>query len=40
MVTRLSAISRLARLCLVSDEAINWIWADNIAPIGEEVWVF
>ena len=24
----------------VSDEAINWIWADNIAPIGEEVWVF
>jgi predicted lipoprotein with Yx(FWY)xxD motif len=24
----------------VSDEAINWIWADNVAPIGEEVWVF
>ena len=24
----------------VSNEAINWIWADNIAPIGEEVWVF
>ncbi len=24
----------------VSDEAINWIWADNIVPIGEEVWVF
>jgi len=24
----------------VSDEAIDWIWADNIAPIGEEVWVF
>ena len=24
----------------VSDEAINWIWADNILPIGEEVWVF
>jgi len=24
----------------VSNEAIDWIWADNIAPIGEEVWVF
>jgi len=24
----------------VSDEAINWIWANNILPIGEEVWVF
>ncbi|MGO9583351.1 MAG: L,D-transpeptidase family protein [Acidimicrobiales bacterium] len=24
----------------VSDEAINWIWANNIMPIGEEVWVF
>jgi hypothetical protein len=24
----------------VSNEAINWIWANNIAPIGEEVWVF
>jgi peptidoglycan hydrolase-like protein with peptidoglycan-binding domain len=24
----------------VSDEAINWIWANNIDPIGEEVWVF
>jgi lipoprotein-anchoring transpeptidase ErfK/SrfK len=24
----------------VSDEAINWIWANNVAPIGEEVWVF
>ena len=22
----------------VSDEAINWIWANNIMPIGEEVW--
>ena len=24
----------------VSNEAINWIWANNILPIGEEVWVF
>jgi hypothetical protein len=24
----------------MSDEAINWIWAANIAPIGEEVWVY
>jgi len=24
----------------VSNEAIDWIWADNIAPIGEEVWVY
>ena len=24
----------------VSNEAINWIWAANIAPIGEEVWVY
>jgi len=24
----------------VSNEAINWIWAANIMPIGEEVWVF
>jgi lipoprotein-anchoring transpeptidase ErfK/SrfK len=24
----------------VSDEAINWIWANNIAPIGTEVWVY
>ena len=24
----------------VSDEAINWIWADNIMPIGTEVWVY
>ena len=23
----------------VSDEAINWIWAANIMPIGTEVWV-
>jgi L,D-transpeptidase-like protein/putative peptidoglycan binding protein len=24
----------------VSNEAIDWIWANNIAPIGEEVWVY
>ncbi|MGD0083496.1 MAG: L,D-transpeptidase family protein [Acidimicrobiales bacterium] len=24
----------------VSDEAIDWIWANNIMPIGTEVWVF
>ena len=24
----------------VSNEAINWMWAANIAPIGEEVWVY
>jgi hypothetical protein len=24
----------------ISDEAINWVWANNIMPIGEEVWVF
>ncbi len=24
----------------VSNEAINWIWADNLAPIGTEVWVY
>ena len=24
----------------VSDEAINWIWAANILPIGSKVWVF
>lgn len=24
----------------VSDEAINWIWANNIIPMGTEVWVF
>jgi peptidoglycan hydrolase-like protein with peptidoglycan-binding domain len=24
----------------VSNEAIDWIWADNIAPIGMEVWVY
>jgi lipoprotein-anchoring transpeptidase ErfK/SrfK len=24
----------------VSDEAINWIWAENIMPIGTEVWVY
>jgi hypothetical protein len=24
----------------VSDEAINWIWAANIMPIGTEVWVY
>ncbi len=24
----------------VSNEAIDWIWANNVAPIGTEVWVF
>jgi len=24
----------------VSDEAIDWIWAENLAPIGTEVWVY
>jgi len=24
----------------VSNEAINWIWASNILPIGTEVWVY
>jgi lipoprotein-anchoring transpeptidase ErfK/SrfK len=24
----------------VSDEAIDWIWANDIMPIGTEVWVF
>jgi peptidoglycan hydrolase-like protein with peptidoglycan-binding domain len=24
----------------VSDEAIDWIWADNLAPIGMKVWVY
>ncbi len=24
----------------VSNEAIDWIWANNIAPIGSEVWVY
>jgi N-acetylmuramoyl-L-alanine amidase len=24
----------------VSNEAIDWIWADNLAPIGTAVWVF
>jgi N-acetylmuramoyl-L-alanine amidase len=24
----------------ISNEAINWIWADDIAPIGTEVWVY
>ncbi len=24
----------------LSDEAINWVWADNIMPIGTEVWVY
>ena len=24
----------------VSDEAIDWIWADDIMPIGTEVWVY
>jgi peptidoglycan hydrolase-like protein with peptidoglycan-binding domain len=24
----------------VSNEAIDWIWADNLAPIGTTVWVY
>ena len=24
----------------VSDEAIDWIWSDNLAPIGAPVWVY
>jgi hypothetical protein len=24
----------------VSDEAIDWIWADNLAPLGTVVWVY
>jgi hypothetical protein len=24
----------------VSDEAIDWIWSDNLAPIGTPVWVY
>ncbi|HLI01988.1 MAG TPA: L,D-transpeptidase family protein [Acidimicrobiales bacterium] len=24
----------------VSNEAINWIWANNLAPIGTRVWVY
>ncbi|MGO8872782.1 MAG: hypothetical protein ACLQPH_15525 [Acidimicrobiales bacterium] len=24
----------------VSDEAIDWIWSDNLAPIGTSVWVY
>jgi peptidoglycan hydrolase-like protein with peptidoglycan-binding domain len=24
----------------VSDEAIDWIWADNVAPLGTEVWIY
>ncbi|HVX22177.1 MAG TPA: L,D-transpeptidase family protein [Acidimicrobiales bacterium] len=24
----------------VSDEAIDWIWSTNVAPIGTEVWVY
>jgi peptidoglycan hydrolase-like protein with peptidoglycan-binding domain len=24
----------------VSNEAIDWIWADGLAPIGTEVWVY
>jgi len=24
----------------VSDEAINWIWANNVAPMGAAVWVY
>ena len=24
----------------VSNEAIDWIWANNLAPVGTPVWVF
>jgi hypothetical protein len=24
----------------VSNDAINWIWADNLAPVGTKVWVY
>jgi N-acetylmuramoyl-L-alanine amidase len=24
----------------VSDEAIDWIWADGLMPLGTEVWVY
>jgi hypothetical protein len=24
----------------VSDEAIDWIWAENLDPIGMEVWIY
>jgi N-acetylmuramoyl-L-alanine amidase len=24
----------------ISDEAIDWVWAQNLAPIGMEVWVY
>jgi lipoprotein-anchoring transpeptidase ErfK/SrfK len=24
----------------VSNDAIDWIWADNLAPIGTKVWVY
>jgi hypothetical protein len=24
----------------VSNEAINWIWSDNVIPLGTEVWVY
>jgi lipoprotein-anchoring transpeptidase ErfK/SrfK len=24
----------------VSNDAINWIWSNNLAPIGTEVWVY
>jgi lipoprotein-anchoring transpeptidase ErfK/SrfK len=24
----------------VSNEAIDWIWANNIDPLGTEVWVY
>jgi lipoprotein-anchoring transpeptidase ErfK/SrfK len=24
----------------VSNEAIDWIWAENLLPIGTEVWVY
>lgn len=24
----------------ISDEAIDWVWADNVIPMGTEVWVY
>jgi len=39
-VTRGCRLYPVSHGCVrVSNEAINWIWAANIAPIGEEVWV-
>ncbi len=32
---------RVSHGCVrVSDEAIDWIWADNMIPLGTEVWVY